>query len=135
MTTLLKQCYPEHEWLPWKFPWKNSYFGNTENKRTFVKWIESKLEIKSPEDWYNVNLQDIANISGVPLFVNISLPKILGIVYPGVKWEFNKYGGQNTDPRTTMLCSILSTQGNEKWLILFISFQRFFRRFYYKKWS
>ena len=48
---LLSAVFPEHNWLPWKFPKApNNYFNNMSNKKMFLDRFN-----KSMDDWYNVS--------------------------------------------------------------------------------
>ena len=53
---LLATAYPEYEWLPWKFSEKPKHLWQDEgNKRKFIEWIATQLNIKDESDWYKVS--------------------------------------------------------------------------------
>jgi len=57
--------YPEHEWHPWKF--KTAPTGFWTKKKNIIKylsWLENKLEIKDPEDWYEQQIKGLQNNYG-----------------------------------------------------------------------
>jgi hypothetical protein len=50
--TLLSTLYPQHEWLPWKFPVvSRGFWSNVENQKKFLETISKELKITSLELW------------------------------------------------------------------------------------
>jgi hypothetical protein len=55
---LLAAVYPEHDWLPWKFDkCPQKYWDNVNNKRKFMDWAATQLNVKEMNDWYSVSLK------------------------------------------------------------------------------
>lgn len=88
---LLKENFPEIEWLPWKFDnqrWlkkcekkcnkKNrGVWQDQKSHRKFVEWLGKELNFKTMEDWYNISQADIKQHGGGGLLH----------YYEGVYWE------------------------------------------------
>jgi hypothetical protein len=48
--------YPEHPWQLWKFvKVPTGYWKDTHEMESFLKWVEQRLEITSPQDWLSTN--------------------------------------------------------------------------------
>jgi hypothetical protein len=57
--------YPEVEWKPWKFDKApRNFWQDPTNQRKFLIDIQKDLQLKSPEDWYNVTTSQIVNLGG-----------------------------------------------------------------------
>ena len=57
---LLLECFPQYEWLPWRFKYykcSQSYWENVDNQTKFLKWAGKELNIKEMNGWYNVTVQ------------------------------------------------------------------------------
>ncbi len=58
-------CFPNHDWLEWKFArvpvgfWKKK-----SNRERYLDWLEKKLKIHKPEDWNRVRRADLKNNFG-----------------------------------------------------------------------
>lgn len=51
-------AFPDYDWLPWKFiNTPKLYWEDISNQKKFVKWIETELNIKEMDGWYNVSLK------------------------------------------------------------------------------
>jgi hypothetical protein len=43
---LLKNVYPEHEWIPWRFSQvSKGYWDDIQNQRLYFEWLQKKLSI------------------------------------------------------------------------------------------
>jgi hypothetical protein len=80
----LKCVFPERHFNTWQFTHAPPGFWNTEsNIRQFLKWVESKLDICSPSDWYNITHTQFASLGGTTLLINYGgLSGILTKFYP-----------------------------------------------------
>ena len=58
---LLKQVYPEYNWLPWRFSSfsSSSLVTNHSKRRYYVEWMAKQLSIKETKDWYTINAEVI----------------------------------------------------------------------------
>lgn len=62
---MLKDLYPDQNWLPWKFvSAPNTFWADDANVRWFFDWFEQKEGITKPEDWYNVVVKSIVEVGG-----------------------------------------------------------------------
>jgi len=86
---LLQEIYPEHKWILRKFGTvPKGYWDSLENQRDFVEWLGIKLGFKMMEDWYKVNVKDIAGNGGGGLLLKYtgSPHKLLEAIYPQQDW-------------------------------------------------
>lgn len=86
---LLRELFPQHDWLEWKF--KAAPFGfwkSQENIRRYIQWFEREMKIRTPEDWYRITHDDIIERFGSGLLIQYShgLRKLLKEIYPKQKW-------------------------------------------------
>lgn len=52
---ILKDAYPEYEWLPWKFhSTTRGFWKDRENRIWYLKWLGKKLTFSNPEHWYKI---------------------------------------------------------------------------------
>jgi hypothetical protein len=72
----------------------DGYWDNIQHQKEFFDNIAAKLGISSPEQWYQVRLDDIATFGGAGLLAtrySSSLPKALETVYPEHKATFAQF--------------------------------------------
>lgn len=68
---LLKKFYPEHPWQDSKFHNIPLNFWNNEvNRLDFLRAMEEKFEIKSPEGWYRITMTEVHESGGRSVFPN-----------------------------------------------------------------
>jgi len=68
-TELLIACFPDYNWLPWKFTvTPNGFWINKKNVRWYMAWLENELQLKNLEEWYRVKREDF--IYGESLIVH-----------------------------------------------------------------
>lgn len=89
LINILKDAYSDYEWLPWKFDKTNKFWGNIDNQRKFVKYVEEKENINKPEDWYTHTGTTIIKHDGVSLLNRCSFISLISIIYPN--YEFITY--------------------------------------------
>ena len=85
----LRAIYPDYKqiWKDWK-PARskpNGYWSDLENQRKFFDNLETKLNIKQPEDWYKIQGTEVYKLGGASLlktYYGSSLPTALVAVYP-----------------------------------------------------
>ena len=90
----LKDSYPEHVWLPWKFGSKrNGFWQNRENLTEFLKWSEVQLGIVQMEDWYKINASNVRSLGGGEFLAQFdgSLVKSLQNLRPEFDWQVWKF--------------------------------------------
>ncbi len=90
LVDLIRELYPNRQWLPWKFKQVyQGYWTIEKNRLLFLNWLEEQLGYSKPEDWYQVKLKDIVKHGGGNLiydFYDSDLQKMLGELYPRRKW-------------------------------------------------
>jgi hypothetical protein len=65
---MLSAIYPNVEWHPWIFGCADdTYWGNINNRRTFLDWVASRYHIKRCDQWCHVGDFDINNLGGLGL--------------------------------------------------------------------
>jgi hypothetical protein len=54
---MLKEFYPEFDWLPWKFkdPVPKNYWDDIINQRKFMKWAAKELNVKETKNWHSIS--------------------------------------------------------------------------------
>jgi hypothetical protein len=51
----IKDVFPDHKWQGWLFQGTvHSFWKSIDNQRDYMDWLATELNIKKPEDWYNV---------------------------------------------------------------------------------
>ena len=56
---------PDFEWVPWMFVrTPRGYWDVLENRREYLRWLEKRLQITSPEGWYAVTKNTFAEHHG-----------------------------------------------------------------------
>lgn len=95
---ILIDAYPEKHWYLWLFKKTTSgTWNNTENHIKYIKWLEEKLSITDPSDWYKYSSSVIIENKGHGLIknkYNKSFTKLLAVVYP--EYKFKMYMFQKT---------------------------------------
>lgn len=90
LVDLIRELYPDRQWLPWKFKQVyQGYWSREKNRLLYLNWLEEQLGYSQPEDWYQVKLKDFVVNGGGNLvydFYQSDLQKILGELYPRRKW-------------------------------------------------
>jgi hypothetical protein len=93
----LVDCFPEYNWLPWKFVGSapNNYWKDRnqnpilKNIKWFVSWFEAEVNITSKEDWYKITRTVIDNNYGMGLINSCfrgSVYDLVKYVYPEYRW-------------------------------------------------
>ena len=80
--------YTEYDWLPWKF---NSVPINSweKNAKKFMDLAAIKLNVKTLDDWYKINKEDLQSVEGGTSLLRLyhnSLLQLLSSVYPEHGW-------------------------------------------------
>ncbi|MCP4659821.1 MAG: hypothetical protein GY856_30835 [bacterium] len=56
---ILKACFPEHEWLEWRFNRiPQGFWGDPANRRRAIDWLGEQLRYDDPDDWYLITGRD-----------------------------------------------------------------------------
>lgn len=88
---LLMKARPDYSEIKWDVNWLNHkpkhYWPNPENQRKFLDFVAKILDIKSPEDWGKIEVEQVVNLGGGPLlklpYYKGSLVRALHRIYPG----------------------------------------------------
>jgi hypothetical protein len=66
---LLRECYPDYEWLEWKFGCTpHGFWDKAENRLAYLDWLGKRLGFREPDDWYLLTAEDINRNYGSGLF-------------------------------------------------------------------
>jgi hypothetical protein len=75
-STAVMLSFPSHPWLPWKFQRApKGYWNILENRKKFLAWYAEQNKIKEPDNWYQVQTDDISKAGGAPLLGSTSLQR------------------------------------------------------------
>jgi len=97
ISKLMSNCFPE---LKLKMEQKKKishYYGfwkDLTNQHKFVENIALTLNIKTPDDWYNISVHQVYKYGGYTLlnhYYNGSLIKLLRAIYPDHNWRLWKF--------------------------------------------
>lgn len=95
LSDALREVYPDHEWLPWRFKRiRRGYWKKMENQKRFFDWVATKLGIGSKEDWYGQTGKAVSKLGGSTLlgkFYGENLYVALKAVYPDHPWAEWKF--------------------------------------------
>ena len=98
LKVLLEALYPERIWHPWLFAVTTmGTWLDKENHKLYVKWLEQKLGIKTPEDWYrHLSKKTIegehcgALLSNCKEYANSPI-RLLKFIYPDFNWKLYRF--------------------------------------------
>jgi hypothetical protein len=63
----LKDLYPEHEWLDWKFRIApQGVWSTIENQKKFIEWVSSTNNITDLSQWYSTPPSTVIESGGTP---------------------------------------------------------------------
>ena len=94
IASALSFCYPEYDWMPWRFAsTSTSYWQKKENQKLFLDWFSEEFGIKDLEDWHQVKPIDIQNRGGAWLISHYGgMAELLSFFYPDHHWKPWKFG-------------------------------------------
>lgn len=94
---LLRDGYPEIDWLDWNFDKTTTrYFDSIDNQIKFINYIEKQEGISCVDDWYKYNGKIIEDYGGIGLLANnynhsfIDLIKAIYPTFDFKQYKFNK---------------------------------------------
>ena len=95
LPSLLSLVYPDYPWLLWKFPRRSQRIRNdSETFDKLLSYLESTLEIKTPEDWYRVKMEQLKALGVVNVLranKHGGLAEVLQKRYPTVHWAADNF--------------------------------------------
>ena len=67
----LRDFMPEREWHPWLFSrTPNGFWADQANRRAYMQWLEKRLGIERPDQWYGVTKADFVKNAGDGMLAN-----------------------------------------------------------------
>lgn len=82
---------PDFEWIPWMFVrTPRGYWDSLENRAEYLRWLEQRLGMKSPHDWYSVTKNTFAQHHGRGLLriaYGDSVSTAALELYPEFNWQ------------------------------------------------
>jgi hypothetical protein len=82
----LRSIFPEYEWDPLRFARAPQHFWqNKDNQRILFNRLAQKLNIRKPEDWYNVSARQIKKNGGWTVLSDY----YSGSLLKGMIWSYN----------------------------------------------
>lgn len=90
---LFSYTFPEHPWEPWFFHGSFSLLRklDLDNRLRFGTYLEGKLGIRNPEDWYRITKADLSNCGHPRLFHSLThMVQFLRERYPSILWDPNR---------------------------------------------
>mmetsp|Transcript_3386 Transcript_3386/g.4649 ORF Transcript_3386/g.4649 Transcript_3386/m.4649 type:complete len:383 (+) Transcript_3386:107-1255(+) len=88
----LKEAYPEHNWVPWKFSTLPQQWTSDVNDSALITFISEKLHVSTLQDWYRVSDKQLRQLKVWYIVKKKGgLEAILKNLYPHVKWEASKF--------------------------------------------
>lgn len=94
IAAVVAAAYPEHEFLPWKFSrTENHFWAASENRRQFLDWAATALNVKNGEDWYRISSADLVAVGGKALLAlhGGSLARTIIGNYPEHNWSTERF--------------------------------------------
>jgi len=91
----LKNVYPEHNWIPWKFKrTSGGAWKDTETQKNALHEFEQKLNFVKPEHWYDIDRQTLKNhglLSMMTNYYNTSLSRMICELFPEYNLKRTKF--------------------------------------------
>jgi hypothetical protein len=67
----VRDFMPDRQWHPWLFRCTpNGFWADRANRRSYMKWLETRLGIERPDQWYAVVKSDFVNNAGGGMLFN-----------------------------------------------------------------
>ncbi len=86
----LKEYLPRRRWQPWRFTSVPQHFWqDPDNRRRYLDWLARRLRIRTPDQWYGVTVEQIADHHGVTLVAHFrwSMLNIVKEYLPDYDWK------------------------------------------------
>lgn len=88
----LKQVFPEHGWVPWRFSTCPQYYWeNQHNIEEFIHFLENCMSIKKLDDWYRISINELKRIAPSSFMSFVSIENGLRDVYPTHPWDTQQF--------------------------------------------
>eukprot|EP01114_Cavostelium_apophysatum_P008516 TRINITY_DN2104_c1_g2_i1.p1 TRINITY_DN2104_c1_g2~~TRINITY_DN2104_c1_g2_i1.p1 ORF type:complete len:464 (+),score=142.11 TRINITY_DN2104_c1_g2_i1:652-2043(+) len=92
---MVKSVYDDRVWDLFRFNRSRGFWAKKETQRAFFEALARQLDVKRPDDWYQVKLTDVYRYGGSTLLTHYyggSLSKALSTIYPECKWDSMRVG-------------------------------------------
>lgn len=89
LPNLLQSCYPEYPWKWYQFRVKKNTVSPSETYdkskvSEFLDYLEKKLHIKNPSEWYTISKRHIQRFGGSSIVDKVNLPSALLLSILGI---------------------------------------------------
>jgi hypothetical protein len=90
---LLDDLYPEYDWKPWKFHTvPQGLWDDGDMICRYMEWMSQEFEIKSPEDWYSMDIRSLMEKGASSLIhKHTNHSNLLSTYYPEYNWQIFKF--------------------------------------------
>jgi hypothetical protein len=62
----VEAVYPEHDWIPWKFPSiANGFWNKPAHHKLFLEWATKQLGYTKLDDWYQCDTMTLHKLGGM----------------------------------------------------------------------
>eukprot|EP01122_Echinamoeba_exundans_P017035 TRINITY_DN8836_c0_g1_i1.p1 TRINITY_DN8836_c0_g1~~TRINITY_DN8836_c0_g1_i1.p1 ORF type:complete len:344 (-),score=54.35 TRINITY_DN8836_c0_g1_i1:1059-2090(-) len=112
----LKENYPNHQWLPWRFKKINQGWWNSiDNQKLFLEWATERLNVRSLDEWYLKSGDDIVDLGGRTLLKRYksSLATMLRNIYKDHTWEEWRFAATPKKPSSDYVTGLLNSAGQQ----------------------
>ena len=85
----VKDLFPEHEWLDWRFRnTPHGFWDQRKNRMCYMTWLGKQLGYQKWEDWYSISQKAFINNYGQTLLLrhNSSPARVVMEVYSKYEW-------------------------------------------------
>lgn len=92
--TALMTIYPDKKFLPWKYGGyvSKKFWDNERNVKLYLHWVQSQLNMKSLDGWYNITNSLLVKLHGSYLIQKYGgIPNLLQKMYPNHHWDLMKF--------------------------------------------
>jgi len=69
---VVQKLYPDHKWLPWKFPGiPRNWWRKKSNQKQYIEWLAEKSGWKSLNDYYNLSQELLFENNGADFHTEV----------------------------------------------------------------
>jgi hypothetical protein len=109
----LREAFPDHRWLPWKFSKiPESAWRDESLQMDFLKQLATKLGVKDYQDWYRLGARALKQEPGGRSLLrhhggtdNAAMLRLLQTVYPNVDWQQSEFDAANESQQDSILAA------------------------------
>ena len=85
----VNDCYPEYDWLEWKFVQVHrGFWDSVANCRRYLDWLGRELKFRDLDDWYAVSFEEFRTHRGAVMLANFgwSISATIVACFPEHEW-------------------------------------------------